>query len=240
MSIQPEPSTEEKVYHPGYKKPQPILRQLDILKGYWPGLRVDGAIRYWRDALSDVPFPHGAEGEFAVIRPGYFSQVYEEELGEVLTALEKAYAGKFKNWDGGQRDPKRFRQNVYAAAASQAIAERQPGDVLVVRAQLGKRHAGRSPHDVRQHLATGEFGLGRKDSALMLLTNPLRLKHPHDLRMDCPGDECEGRESTNDPEFGRVPFFAYHKGHGIDCLMLGAGWLNTAAANCGSSTGWLA
>ncbi len=82
-----------------------------------------------------------------------------------------------------------FRIHVRTTRSLKIITETQPGDILIVAAQLGLRHRGRSPRRVREMYTVNEFGLGSLEAGSIILTHPERLGGFLELSMDCPGDE---------------------------------------------------
>jgi hypothetical protein len=79
-------------------------------------------------------------------------------------------------------------------------------DILVVAAQFGLRHRGRSVRRAREVMNASEFCLGAFAIGIMLLTHPERLKHYDDLWIDCAGDEFS---YGGDGQFGNAPCFSF-------------------------------
>jgi len=79
---------------------------------------------------------------------------------------------------------------------------------LIIPAQFGMRHRGRSIRRTRKVLELNEFGLDVFSVGCMLLTHPERLSgQPNELYVDCAGDEYsrEGDGSfTCSLCFGRI------------------------------------
>jgi hypothetical protein len=101
--------------------------------------------------------------------------------------------------------------------------EQKDHDILVVAAQFGLRHRGRSVRRAREVMQPNEFGLGAFAVGIMLLTHPERLMHYDDLYVDCAGDEyapeADGGFSSApffDFDDGRVEFHAYWFAHAYD------------------------
>ncbi len=177
-------------YSSGYQKPVLITDQIDILRQNWPKLNPDQAIKYWREVYPTLRFPDWVEGPFAIIRPEFFSNVYGEELEEVLKALADDRNGAFYNWRASQLGSKHLRQSEHTLSKLRVLVERQPGsDILVCASQLGIRHSGRSVRRVREIYAPVEYGETAKNGCTMVLTNPNRLMNYDDLWLDFPGDE---------------------------------------------------
>ena len=223
-------------YLSGYQKPIEITDQIDILRSHWPKLNPDGAIRYMREQLFLNPklqLPSWVEGPFALIRPGFFSNLYGEELEEILKALTKARGGKFYNYRDGQLGPKYLRQNTRTVAMTNLIMEQQSGsDILIVPEQFGICHRGRSVRRAREVFVGNEFGEGAKNVGTMLITNPNRLKHYDDLYLDCPGDEYA---LVADGGFSSAPSFYF----GAERVEFGAHWFGSVYGSCGSVSAFL-
>ncbi|MFA4998812.1 MAG: hypothetical protein WC514_02220 [Candidatus Paceibacterota bacterium] len=220
-------------YLSGYKKPVPLEGQIDILRSYWPKLNPDPAIRYMSEMYPKLQLPGWIEGPFALIRPGFFSDIYGEELEEVLEALAKARGGKFYNYRQGQLGPKYLRQSSATVAMQKCIVEQQPGsDILIVPEQFGIRHRGRSVRRAREVFVASEFGEGAKNVGTMLITNPIRLQHYDDLWIDCAGDEYA---PGADGDFSYAPCFYFSVGQ----VRFVTHWFVSASDDYGSASGFL-
>lgn len=69
------------------------------------------------------------------------------------------------------------------------IESEQEGDIVIIKAQLGELHGGKSVGKVREEFLDNKFGLGAFHVACILLSNQSRLKSQNCLGVDCPGDE---------------------------------------------------
>ena len=222
-------------YLSGYRKPVAVADQIDILRSHWPSLNPDKAIAYARDVYPTFQLPGWIEGPFVWIRPGFFSNVYGEEVEEVLKALKKDRKGRFVNYRENRLGPDRLRQNVRTVAALQQIVERQPdSDLIIVPSQFGIRHRGRSVRRAREVFDAPEFGTGAKDGGTMMLTNPIRLQHYDDLWIDMAGDDYHDPQYSDAP-FARAPFFGFYDRR----LEFGTEWSGRAIDVCGSASGFL-
>ena len=214
-------------YLSGYKKPKDVIEQTNLLRQLFPGVG-------FADENMVRPVVANAEGYFAIPRWQSIAPTYGEAVQKVLDALNKAYKGKFKNWREGQLGPDQLRQSAKSAAAWEQIGEAQKGfDILVVPAQFGLRHRGRSVRRAREVMESNEFGLGAFAVGIMLLTHEDRLKHYDDLYVDCAGDEFHDPQVSDAP-FGRAPIFFFVG----DGLRFGAGWSGDASDGFGSASGW--
>jgi len=220
-------------YLSGYRKPVEVSDQIDILRSHWPTLNPDGAVRYMKEVYPSLQLPKWIEGPFALIRPGFFSDKYGEELEEVLKALAKDRKGKFYNYREGQLGPDHLQQNTRTLSMISRIVELQSGsDIIIVPEQFGIRHRGRSVRRAREVLVASEFGEGAKNVGTMILTNPIRLQHYDDLWIDCAGDEyAPGADGV----FSFAPCFEFLGGE----VRFFTGWVGDPRDLYGSVSGFL-
>lgn len=221
-------------YLSGYKKPRKVEDQIDILRAEWPQLNPDKAIRFARDVYQTFDLPSWVEGPGVIIRPGYFSDQYGEEVEEILKALKKSYDGNFINYLEDELGTEYLRQHQRTVSNLMAIAEQQPGDLLVVPFQFGirypvegKKHIVSSVRRAREKFTTNEFGGCVKNNGTMLMTHTERLRNYDDLWMDCSGDE---RAPGADGDFSRAPVLEFNGGHG----RLSACWIDFVLARYSS------
>lgn len=218
-------------YLSGYCRP--ISDQIDVLRGHWPMLNPDFTVRYARDILPTLQLPGWVEGSFIVVRPGFFSNVYGEELEEVMLTLSRVRGGgKFHNYREGQLGGRFLRQHERSVAMWRKLGEMQKGDILLVPAQLGLRHRGRSVRRGQEVYVASEFGLGAFASGVALLTHPNRLQHYEDLLIDCAGDEYAPEA---DDVFSCAPCWYFSDGG----LKFDAHKVNDAYPRCGSASAFL-
>lgn len=172
-------------YLSGYKKPKGITEQTNILRQLFPG------IGFADEKLAEREVPKNADdGWFAIPKWQSLAPTYGEAVQLVLNKLKETRNGAFYNYREGELGPDQLRQSAKTASVFQKLAEEQDGfDILVVAAQFGLRHRGRSVRRVREILLGNEFGLGAFAIGIMLLTHPERLNHYDDLWIDCAGDE---------------------------------------------------
>src|SRR3989338_1071455 len=214
-------------YLSGYDKPKSLQDQATILRKMFPEL---GECDF---ALGDKELPDGAEGPFAIPRWQKIGKTYGEALQKVLDELSKAYGGKFKNWREGQLGPNNLRQSAKSGGMWGKLGNEQQGDILVVPAQFGLRHRGRSVRRAREVMRKAEFGLGAFAVGIMLLTHMDRLQNVDDLWIDCAGDEFHDPQNSDAP-FGLAPCFYFNGGQ----LRFGTEWSDDAIGNFGSASGW--
>ncbi len=170
-------------YPSGYAV-KPVCEQLVTLSKHFNGLDTQGVLACSKE-LPDLPA--GAEGWFAVPRPELVAKSYNEAALKVLDLVGKTRT--FYNCRKGNLGPKYLRLSERTAVALQMIGERQKGDFLLIPAQFGLTHRGRSTRRVRVVYAPNEFGLGSFIVGCMILSHPERLVQWEQLHIDCPGDE---------------------------------------------------
>jgi hypothetical protein len=188
--------------------------QVKVLKGLFPEL---GDCPIVGNLAGDVE-SSGAEGKFAIPnlwRPEpVLSGTYNDNVIRVLDLIKQGRDGAFCNYRDGELGPERLRQSAHAEAALRKISEEQGHpDILVVAAQFGIQHRGRSVRRAREVMADqGQFGLGAFAIGIMLRAHPKRLEHCNDLWIDCAGDEYDSPDA--DFRFADVPVFCFHDAFG--------------------------
>ncbi|PIS39929.1 MAG: hypothetical protein COT32_02485 [Candidatus Nealsonbacteria bacterium CG08_land_8_20_14_0_20_36_22] len=171
------------VYSEGYKV-KGITAQTNILRQLIPG------IGFADEKLAEQPLPPNAEGWFAIPRWQKVAKTYGEAVEKVLELIKQQHKGKFYNWCEGKLGEQYLRQHERTAKKLQVLGDQQKDyDIMVVPAQFGLCHRGRSVRRAREVFTTNEFGLGAFEIGCMLLTHPERLVSFDDLWIDCAGDE---------------------------------------------------
>jgi hypothetical protein len=226
-------------YLSGYK-PNGIVQQTNVLRQLFPGVGFANQDLLGQIERGDAKLPKHAEGWFAipnwVKNPKIFGATYNEAVQVVLDMIKKTRDGKFYNYREGKLGPKYLRQLARTEKLWKKLSEAQGDpDILLVPAQFGLRHRGRSTRRARvvvMYTPGGEYGLGAFATGCMILTHPERLKHYDDLWIDCPGDEYA---PVADGDFSGAPYFEFSdKQVGFD-----AGWLDVAFEFCGSASAFL-
>lgn len=214
-------------YLSGYK-PKGITEQTNRLRELFPG------IGYAAEKLAEGTLPPNAEGWFAIPRWEKIAPTYNEAVQKVLDLIKQTRNGKFYNYREGQLGPERLRQTARTAKFFQTLGDEQKDqDILVVPAQFGLRHRGRSVRRAREVMQVNEFGLGAFAIGIMLLTHPERLNHYDDLYVDCAGDEFDDPDSGD--RFGRAPGFVFAGGK----VEFGTRWFSYAFSDDGSASGFV-
>jgi len=210
-----------------------LEQQTDILRKVLPqlsmGSDVGGHVKFLDAYRTNTKLPVGAEGFFIVPRWQKVAGTYGEALETVLALLAKSR--KFYNWRSGQLGAKQLRQSVRTSAMLAKCSEGQPGDSIILPAQLGFRHRGRSVRRAREVFLGNEFGLDAFTVACILLTHPEREQVWEQLHIDCSGDEFS---PDADGQFGGAPFFDFLGGE----LEFGSSWVGHAYDYYGSASGF--
>jgi hypothetical protein len=179
------------------------------------------------------PLPNGAEGYFAIPRWQTVAPTYREAVEKVFALLAKQRKGKFQNYREGQLSEQYLRESEKTAAAFQKLGDEQKGyDILVVPAQFGIRHRGRSVRRAREVMNSLEFGLGAFAVGIMLLTHPEREIQWEQLHIDCAGDEFS---PDGGGRFVVAPIFGFDDGE----LGFGSFWVRGPNGDYGSASGFV-
>lgn len=209
-------------------KPKKLTEQAITLRRLFPELVGCNYV------LGARTLPSGAEGWFAIPRWQSIAPTYGEAVQKVLDLLEKAYGGKFDNYCKGPLGPANLRQSAKSVAFWEKIGEEQKGfDILLIPAQFGIRHRGRSVRRAREVMESNECGLGAFAVGIMLLTHEDRLQHYDDLWIDCAGDEFHDPRISGEP-FDHAPIFYFVNGE----LRFDTFWSVIAIDHYGSASGW--
>lgn len=215
-----------KVYPPGYKV-KSIGEQLKLLRDHLGLTFPKGVVQ----ALTEQPLPQHAEGYFAIPRWQTIAPTYGEAVTKVFAAIAKQR--RFQNYREGQLGPASLRQSQRSIQFWEKLAAEQPDrEVLVVPAQFGMRHRGRSPRRAIEVCLANEFGLGAFAVGIMVLTHEERFTKYEDLCVDCSGDEAS---PDADGDFPCAPRFGWRDGK----LKFGFYWTYFAYDYFGTASGFL-
>ena len=200
-------------YLSGYT-PKGITEQTNRLRELFPG------IGYANEKLAEGALPENTEGWFAIPRWEKVAPTYGEAVQKVLNLIKQTRNGAFYNYRDGELGPNQLRQSAKQVAMFQKLGDEQNGhDILMVPAQFGIRHRGRSVRRAREVMNANECGLGAFAIGIMLLTHPERLQHYDDLWIDCAGDEFAPRAGGG---FSESPYFRF-LGDGVEFDARGVG-----------------
>lgn len=212
-------------YPSGYAV-KPVCEQLLELSKHFNGLNTSSVLACSKELPA---LPAGAEGWFAVPRWEKVASSYSEAVEKVLDLIGKTRT--FHNYRKGALGQKYLRLSERTAVALQMIGEKQKGDFLLIPAQFGLTHRGRSVRRVRVVYAPHEFGLGSFIAGCMILSHPERIVQWEQLHIDCPGDEYA---PDADGEFSDAPLF-HHDGK----VEFHVNWVYYALENYGSASGFV-
>lgn len=211
-------------YPKGYKV-KGITEQTNILRRIFPG------VGFADEKLAARPLPPYAEGWFAIPKWETLAASYGEAVEKVLAMIKSKRT--FTNYREGQLGPQHLRQATKGALMFRKLGDEQKDyDILVVPAQFGLRHRGRSVRRAREVFARNEFGLGAYEVGIMLLTHPERLVQWEQLHVDCAGDEFA---PDADGDFSEAPFFHFGDGE----VGFGADFVGYPDGSFGSVSGFL-
>jgi hypothetical protein len=212
-------------YPKGYQQ-KDVHGQANLLRELIPG------VGFHDEKLTELSLPNGAEGYFAIPRWQTIAPTYREAVEKVFALLAKQRKGKFQNYREGQLGEQYLRESEKTAAAFQKLSDEQKGyDILVVPAQFGVRHRGRSVRRAREVMNSLEFGLGAFAVGIMLLTHPEREVQWEQLHIDCAGDEYS---PDGDGQFVSAPLFYFD-----DRLEFDRSWVVDPGGDCGSASGFV-
>lgn len=214
-------------YLSGYEKPKGITEQTNRLREMFPG------VGFADEKIAEGELPANAEGWFAIPRWETIAPTYGEAVQKVFDKIRETRGGRFYNYREGQLGKQYLRQSVKSAKAWEALGKQQEDyDILVVPAQFGFRHRGRSVRRALEVMNSSEFGLGAFAIEIMILTHPERLANYDDLWIDCAGDEFS---PDGGGDFSLCPFF------GFDAFVVRfyTYWTGSADGYFGSASGFL-
>ena len=215
-------------YFSGYCKPRSITEQCNIPRQIFRG------VGFADEKLVKRAVPADAEGWFAIPKWQTVAPTYGEAVRKVFGAIKKVRRGKFHSYRDRQINDQRLRQSTETASVFQKLGDEQKDhDILVVAAQFGIRHRGRSVRRAREVFSVNEFGLGAFAVGIMILTHAKRLQHYDDLWIDCAGDEFDDPDS--DVRFDHAPAFRFCGGW----VLFDALRFDNAHEDCGSASAFV-
>lgn len=200
---------------------------LSSLLGIKVSFDVEWARREWKN------LPEGAEKLFLIPRWEKIASTYGEAVEKVFEIFKKNHNCKFENCREGQLGPQYLSQSQKSAKALQKLGAKQKDyDMLVVPAQFGLRHRGRSVRRAREVMNSSEFGLGAFAIGIMLLTHPERLQYHDDLGIDCAGDEYAPAAGDS---FSYTSCFRFTDSR----VKFGIYYVGSVSGKCGATSGFL-
>jgi hypothetical protein len=184
---------------------RPLEQQIDDLVALFPELQNGTSEVISRIGSGELMLPNGAEDWFAIPRWQKLGDSYNTAFVRLLAALSDTSGVENRRMEA--LGPDCLRQHERTVRMMDEVAATQMGDILVIPAQFGMRHRGRSVRRVRAVLRNHEFGLGAFAVCSMLLTHPERLVTTQDLCIECPGDEYRFGATV---VFKESPVFSVH------------------------------
>ncbi len=186
-----------------------VEQQIDTLRAQWPSLNPDHAIAYVRKVYSTLNLPEWVEGPYVIIRPGFFSSTYGEEVEEMLKAIGSKR--KLHNYREGCLGPQYLQREERSLRYEAQMSKFQSGDLWVVGAQFGKLHRGEAVLRAREVISCRrhEWAFGARDVACMIFTHPQRFVRWEQLHADCAGDKYS---PDADGRFSEAPYFHFGGG----------------------------
>ena len=194
-----------------YKGPKPIADQIAAIAKIF-GLDPALALEYAKNLPA---LPEDAEGWFAIpsvdaLAAKHFPEVTDpaEKYCRVLQLVHQKIAElrSFYNYREGQIDTAHIKVSARTLEKMNQVAQQQKGDILIISAQLGKRHGGRSVRRAREVFVANEYGLTSVAGGSIVLVHPERLVRWEELDMDMAGDEFS---DDGDGVFGLAPCFRF-------------------------------
>ena len=224
-------------YPKEYKGPKPIADQIKAIAKIFD-LDPSHAIEF----VKNLPaLPESAEGWFAIpsvdaLAKKHFPEVTDpaQKYCQAVQFVHAKIAASrsFSTYREGQITPAQLRVHARTAHALDLIAETQKGDILIVAAQLGMRHRGKSVRRAREFFVANEFGLGSLAVGSIVLTHPERIVRWEELDMDCSGDEFS---SEADGAFSLSPCFRFY----ASLVRFGTYFVDGPSDRFGSVSGFL-
>jgi hypothetical protein len=212
-----EPST--CVYPPEYKGPKPIRKQIRAIAAIFnldpvPAYKFCENLPKLELFVPSVALPWVGWFAFPFLRaltPKLFPEVAKQSKRHCraigLVHKDLSSLRKFHNYYAKEMDGRHLRVRPRTAEALRLIYQMQGNsDILVVAAQLGMCHRGRSARRAEAVMRTNEFGLDGLAIGSILLTHPERAQHQTELDMCCTGEEFSV-DANDNRNF--VPFYAF-------------------------------
>lgn len=216
-----EETPSQREYPPEYRV-APIAEQLAALRRAFPALKGS-------PTELTATLPAGADAWFVIPQWRSLAATYNAALELVLQHLAQQRPVSFARAE--RLGPAYLRRQPRTAAMLDQGRGNDGSDVVVMGAQFGMRHRGRSVRRVRAVLADHEFGLGAFEVGCMLLTHPSRMVRDAQLYVDCAGDEYS---ASDEQQFSEVPFFRVLDQR----LGFGTSWIGYVDPYFGSATGF--
>ena len=168
---------------------------------------------------------------FAVVRSEAISESYGEALEKLLGLIGERR--RFTNYREGELSDQHIRVSDRTKGMLETLAQGQVSDIIVIAAQLGLRHRGKSVRRAIETFTGNEFGLTSSAVGCIALTHPERFQKFDQLHIDCSGDEYSSPGAVG--QFVYAPIFYWNDGG----LRFNDRWTDDADRRCGSASGFL-
>lgn len=204
--------------YPKNYKIKPIKEQLAILEKHFGKMPTQSA--------SDSPENPKSEGLFAIPHYRLIATTYNQavlRVMEIMKSTRPTYDYRSGKWTG---------QYLRDLPIKRAFWNAQKEEIILISAQFGLAHRGKSVKTVRTELTDNELPLGIYECLIMLLTHPERLENYNDLWIDCPGDEYSW---DADGSFSKAPLLLFSDGK----VWFGASDVSVAFEFFGSVSGFV-
>jgi len=178
LQLKPRCVMEELIY-PRCYHPKDLWKQIEIINQFIP---VETNENFIKNAM-EACLPDGAEALFVIPK---LRSNYTRATSEALKIIEE----KRRFHCHVEIERKKFCREEKTIKCLDILsrAQKDAGDIIIIPAQFGARHLGRSVNLVRKKMASNEFGLGAYEVAWMLITHNERENVINKVHMDCPGD----------------------------------------------------
>jgi len=227
-------------YPPEYQGAKDLHAQLQALVGILPGLDPEPALRWYNDVYTKLEVPDWVEGVFAVPSEFALQRLFHPNIidrAEAYCASVNLLMGKLAssrpsyNYRDGQIDQSHLWRTERTTLMLDALWEMQDKpDFIVLPAQLGMRHRGRSVLRAHECFVASEFGGGSLEGLPITLTHPERFVRWEQLRMDLAGDEFS---SGADGQADEAPYLDFYDGEvKFDAYYHGNAYENFGALSC--------
>jgi hypothetical protein len=217
-------------YPAEYGGPKELHAQLELLVGILPGLDVEQAWTWYNDVYTKLEVPDWVEGVFAVPSEFALGRLFHPDVANRAASyctgarllMEKLAASRtFYNYREGQIVPAHLWRTERTTEKLDALWEMQgKPDTIILPAQVGMRHRGRSVLRACECFVAQEFGGGSLEGLAVALTHPERFVRWEQLHMDLPGDDFSSEAGGRADETpcmcfsgGRVEFSAFNRGN---------------------------
>lgn len=189
--------TSKRGYPSGYKV-RDINEQIDII-GESFELSPIYAKNFIKKLPKHPPFEK-AEGWFAFAKSeSVVKNLSEFSISQIQVEAMKIilrYLNLCEDCRGYTVLEERFRQNRKTLHFLSRIKEEQEGDIIIIPAQHGLLHRGKSNSRARETLLENEFGLGSFHVGCMRMSHPERYEEDC-LNVNCPGDKIALFDKSN-------------------------------------------